>query len=205
MIRIKNYVVGDIYTNCYLVEDVDTGRLLVVDPGGVSEELIEDINKKAGKLEYILLTHGHFDHILFVSELKKLFNPSILVSKEEEQFIYEEMESASLDIISKVEPFKVDKFLSDNENIEFGNSTITFLHTPGHTMGSGVYIVDDVMFSGDTLFCQSIGRTDFPNSSHTMMINSINKLKNLSSDYKVLPGHSNFTTLSFEREHNPYF
>lgn len=205
MINITRYVVGEVYTNCYLVEDVDTGKLLVIDPGAMSLELINKINEKGGKLDYILLTHGHFDHIGFVHELENLFHPEICVSIDEKDVITSDALNGSIDFGSKITPFNVTRYLENNDTIEFGNSKITFLSTPGHTKGSGIYIVDDIMFSGDTVFYQSVGRTDFPGSSSKDMMESIKFISELEGDYKILPGHERSTTLSYERAFNPFF
>lgn len=205
MLKITTYVVGEIYTNCYLVEDIDTGKLLVVDPGGKSSKLVDQIKNRGGKLEYILLTHAHFDHVSFVHCLQEMFNPIVCCGEYEKELVGDNVKNCAMDLNIKVDDFSVSKYLKDGEVISFGNSLITYMHTPGHTVGSGIYIVDDVIFSGDTVFCGSVGRTDFPTSSMSDMMKSINKISNLDGEFKILPGHDRTTTLSYERKHNPFF
>lgn len=204
MIKIACFVIGMIGTNCYLLEDEATGALAVIDPGDHCDELMKAINDRGGKLDYILLTHGHYDHILGVGELCDRYHPTVCASKQEVALIAEPSWSLSKKHGLTIQPFTVDKPLSDNETFLLGETQITFILTPGHTMGSGCYIADGCIFSGDTLFCTSIGRTDFPTSSMRDMMRSVSRLKNLEGDYDVYPGHDRFTTLERERKYNPY-
>ncbi len=204
MIKIDYDIVGMIQTNCYLIEDEATGKLAFVDPGDRSEAIIAEIDRRGGRLDYILLTHGHYDHILGVAELKERYGAVICASEKELPLIAEPSWNLSKNHGLSVKPFTVDRPLKDGETIELGESVITFILTSGHTMGSGCYIVDDALFSGDTLFCTGIGRTDFPTSSMMDMMNSIRRLRDLDGDYRVFPGHDMFSTLSQERKYNPY-
>ena len=204
MIKIMCFVIGMIGTNCYLIEDEASGSLAVVDPGDHSDAIISEIERRGGKLTYILLTHGHYDHILGVSELCKRYEPAVCAAEKELGLIKEPSWNLSKNHGLTVKPFTVRIALKDGDTVMLGESEIRFLLTPGHTMGSGCYIVDDCIFSGDTLFCCSIGRTDFPTSSMSDMMESMQKLKNLEGDYRVFPGHDMFTTLEQERKYNPY-
>lgn len=204
MIKTDCYVVGMIETNCYLIEDEATGLLAVVDPGDRSDELITEIDRRGGKLSYILLTHGHYDHIIGVGELCERYHPIVCASEKELPLIAEPSYNLSKKHGLTIAPFTVDKPLADGETFLLGESEIRFLLTPGHTMGSGCYLVDGCIFSGDTLFCTSIGRTDFPTSSMRDMMRSIDRLKHLEGNYTVYPGHDLFTTLDRERKYNPY-
>ncbi len=204
MITVNTFVLGDIYTNTYLLKDEATGALAVIDPAVESRELIDAINSLGGKLEYILLTHGHFDHICGVAALLKEFSPKVCVSKDEVDFLANpQLNGCAWHNIS-IDEIPVDNALSDNDIIMLGDSSIRFIETPGHTGGSGCYIVDDMIFSGDTLFYGSIGRTDFPTSSMSDMMKSLKKLSALDGDYTVFPGHDISTTLDYERRYNPY-
>ena len=204
MIQVKTFVLGDIYTNTYLVKDTDTSLLAVVDPACDSSELVDAINAQGGKLEYILLTHGHFDHIGGVKALLEHFSPKICISKDELQLLNTPQLNGSAWHNLHIDEIKVDNYLNDNEQFYLGNTKIRFISTPGHTGGSGCYIIDDCIFSGDTLFCQSIGRTDFPTSSISAMRASLDKLKAIESEYVVYPGHDISTTLQNEKKYNPY-
>lgn len=204
MIEVTQIVLGDIYTNTYIIKDKATSALAVVDPACESEQLIKLINDLGGDLRYILLTHGHFDHIGGVKFVKEHFDASVLIGEAELNLLNSNaLNGSALHNIS-VEMVEVDRALKDNDTITLGESTLRFITTPGHTAGSGCYIVDDCIFSGDTLFCQCIGRTDFPTSSPADMANSLRKLRDLQGDYNVLPGHDICTTLSAERKFNPY-
>lgn len=205
MIKIQRFIVGEIYTNCYLVQDERTGKLLVVDPGAMSLELIDEINARGGELEYILLTHGHFDHITFTAQLKKMFSPKVCASKLEEKFIMDSFKDPSIAHNIKIDPFTVDQWLNDGDTLIFGDSLITFMSTPGHTEGSGMFIIDNTIFSGDTIFYESVGRTDFFNSDHNKMRESIKKIEQIKGDFRILTGHDIATTLNHEKEFNPFF
>lgn len=204
MIRIDYDVVGMIGTNCYLIEDAVSGELAIVDPGDHSDALIAEIDRRGGKLRYILLTHGHYDHIIGVAELCARYRPAVCASEKELMLIGEPSYNLSKKHGITIAPFTVDRPLKDGEAVTLGDSTIRFLLTPGHTMGSGCYVVDDCIFSGDTLFCMSVGRTDFPTSSMHDMMRSVERLKGLDGDYRVFPGHDRFTMLDQERRFNPY-
>ena len=171
MIDIKLYHVTEIATNCCYLVDEATGKSAVTDPGAESNALISQIEKDGGRLEYVILTHGHYDHICFAKQLADKFGAKIVTGKHNNEFL--------------------------------GETEIKYLYTPGHTSGCGVYLFDDVMISGDTLFCESYGRTDLPTGDDMNMIASLKKLKELDGDYHVIPGHGPMTTLEHERRWNP--
>ena len=205
MISITQYVVGMIMTNCYLIEDAATGALAVIDPGDECPALYAEIDRRGGKLDYVLLTHGHYDHILGVAELCRRYSPTVCACDLEMEVLQKGLYNLTSVHNIRLNSFIVDRLLHDGDVIELGESRITFLHTPGHTAGSGCYLVDDQIFSGDTLFCESVGRTDFPTSSMSAMRRSVARLRDLEGDYAVYPGHEMFTTLEHERKYNPFF
>lgn len=205
MIELKVYHVTMIMTNCYLLTDKDTGEMAVVDPGDRSDKLIEYINSNGGKLKYVLLTHGHFDHIGYAKQLADMFNAKIVCSENADKYLSDNRLnlSARHDEVENITPFNADVLLKDGDKFALGNTEITFICTPGHTDGCGCYIFDDIIISGDTLFCESYGRTDFENSSFTQMTDSLKRLRDIEDDYTVLPGHGMSTTLGHERKYNP--
>ena len=204
MIKIKCFVVGMIATNCYLIEDEATGALAVIDPGDHSDELIAELDSRGGKLDYILLTHGHYDHVIGVAELCDRYHPAVCAAEAEMELLQKGLYNLSSVHNIRINSFVVDRMLNDGDIIMLGETEIRFINTPGHTVGSGCYIADDCIFSGDTIFCESIGRTDFPTSSMRSMMKSVERIKNLEGDYAIYPGHEMFTTLEHERKYNPF-
>lgn len=205
MINIKCYVVGEIGTNCYLIEDEATKKRAVIDPGDRCDELYQEIDSRGGTLEYILLTHGHYDHILGVAQLCTRYHPAVVASKDELEVLQKGAYNRTSIHNIRLNAFSVDRLLDDGEKFFLGESEITFMHTPGHTKGSGMYLIDDCIFSGDTLFCESVGRTDFETSDPSAMMRSIERIKEIQGERNVFPGHGYFTTLSHEKKYNPFF
>lgn len=203
--NVKNIPLGPISANCYILTDDETGVSTVIDPGEFNDELkslVSGLNVK-----YILLTHGHFDHILGVSELKAFTGAEVAIHKLDADCLESEQKSlCAWEYPDMQKPVKADVLLSDGDKINIGNSVLRVLHTPGHTKGGVCYIDEQnrIIFSGDTLFCLTAGRSDFPGGSTTELMESLKKLKTLDGDYKVFTGHNRATTLSFEREHNKY-
>lgn len=204
MIEIKTLVLGEVYTNTYIVQDKATGEIAVIDPACESAKLVDLVKELGGNLKYILLTHGHFDHVGGVKCLLQNFTPQVLVSADETKLLNTPTLNLSVWHNLSIDPIKVDRELNDKDTFMLGETKFTFITTPGHTSGSGCYIADDVIFSGDTLFCESVGRTDFPTSSGRDMMLSLMKLNDLKGDYTVYPGHDVKTSLSHERKFNPY-
>ena len=203
MISIKIYPVTEIATNCCYLVDEATGKSAVVDPGEKSDRLNAQIEQDGGILDYVILTHGHYDHICYAKQLAEKFGAKIITGKNNNRFL----SSVELNLTQKhgipFEPFSADILLDDGETFMLGETEIKYLYTPGHTLGCGVYVFDDVIISGDTLFCESYGRTDLPTGNDSKMIASIKRLKELDGDYHVIPGHGPMTTLSHERKYNP--
>ncbi len=205
MIDISVYNVTMIMTNCYMLRDRESGRMAVVDPGGRSEKLINDIKKYGGSLDYVLLTHGHYDHIGFARQMAEMFGAEIVCGKYTDEFLSDNFlnHSEFHSDFEKIIPFSADILLNDGDSFKLGNTEITYISTPGHTKDSGCFIFDDVIISGDTLFCESFGRTDLPTGNDAEIIQSIKRLKDIEGDYKVLPGHGPDSSLSYERMYNP--
>ena len=202
MYSIETFVLGALETNCYVV--ISKNEAVIIDPAQNAPALISYCKEKGAKIKYIVLTHGHFDHIGAVEELKcdgalvvchalekeALKNPGINLSG---GFGFGEMH------------LEADILVSENEEISFGDTALKVLHTPGHTVGSMSLYAPGVVFTGDALFEGSIGRTDFPGGSFNTLISSIKeKLFSLPDETKVFPGHGGPTTIGTEKRYNFY-
>lgn len=203
MIEVKIYPVPPIETNCSYIVDQATGKSAVVDPGGKSDKLISQIKSDGGKLDYVLLTHGHYDHICFAKELAEMFSAKIVTGRNNNRFLSD----VNLNLTAKhaipFEPFGADILLDDGDTFMLGETEFTYLYTPGHTMGCGVFIADRCIFAGDVLFMESYGRTDLPTGDEFEIIKSIKRLGGLKGNYQIIPGHGPLTTLDHERKYNP--
>lgn len=202
--NIKTFQLGELNANCYLAMTAPD-QCIAVDIGGSPRMLLEFLKMKNLRLTKILLTHGHFDHIGGVEEVRAAVNAEVFIHEEDAEML--QSSTASLHSSISIMPFKaVAKYttLHGGEIISDGESSFRVLHTPGHSHGSVCYVTDDTIFSGDTLFCCSIGRTDFPGGNVQQMRDSLGLLYSLEGDYKVLPGHNEPTELSYEKQNNPY-
>lgn len=202
--KIKRITGGPLPTNCYILTDETTGKSAVIDPGFESKELNGSV-KSAGNVSMILLTHGHFDHISGVQKIKEITGAKVYIYSGEQNFISDgSLNLGDALFGSAVQPFKADVLLNDGDEISLGGLKIRVIHTPGHTSGGCCFIVENAVFSGDTLMQFSCGRTDCPTGSYRQILDSLQKLKNLKGNYKVYPGHGPETDLDLERKSNPY-
>ncbi len=188
--------------NCYLIKTENAA--LVIDPFEAYPEIIDFFEKNSAKEKIILLTHRHFDHILGVFKLHELFGAKIIIGEMDEVGLRESEESLSSWVGLEQVPIEADITVSDGEVLNLGGTEFKVLHTPGHTVGSVCYIAEDCVFSGDTLFRGTVGRTDLPTGSNEALKLSLSKLKTLDKNYKVYPGHGSPTTLEDEIKNNPY-
>lgn len=204
--KIEEYCVGEVQTNCYFAVNVTTKEMFVVDPGASAQLLADKIQECGYKPAAILLTHGHFDHAGAAEELSELLHVKIYALEAERDTLEEPGYNLS-GMSGKAERYHADVYLRDEQIINLAGFSIRVFHTPGHTPGGCCYYIprEDVVFSGDTLFCQSVGRTDFPGGSMSRIVQSIReKLLKLPEHTEVYPGHMDNTTIGQERQWNPY-
>ncbi|MCF6149579.1 MAG: MBL fold metallo-hydrolase [Candidatus Kuenenia sp.] len=198
--------VGPLAVNCYIIGSKADNTAVVIDAGGSAEEIVKILKKRNLTLKYIINTHAHFDHVGGVSELQDLTGAPFLLHKEDVpllDFLDEQSRFFGLPPIPKP---KISKYLIDNEEIHFGNEIIRIIHTPGHSPGCVCFLLNGVVFVGDTLFAGSIGRTDLYGGSHDTLIHSVKtRLFTLEDKVLVYPGHGPVTTIGEEKKHNPFF
>mgnify|MGYP000971974934 CR=1 FL=1 len=194
-------------TNCYILYCEETLQAVIIDPAGNAKELLELFEKKNLKLKYIINTHGHVDHIGANGALKKTTDALILVHEEDAPMLTNHDKNFSIFVGKEILGGIPDQFINNGDIIEFGNIKLNVIHTPGHSKGS-ICLYNEkkkVLFSGDTLFAGSIGRTDFPGGSYKTIIKNIKeKLLILPDETVVYPGHDIMTTIEYEKKNNPY-
>lgn len=197
----------EIFANCYLLVDEESGEAAIVDPAWYGEVIKNVLDKENINLKYVLLTHGHFDHIFGVYGLQTERGAKVVINKKDAEHLIDPKKSlAEGNFPERQYPVSADIFIKDGDIIKLGKEEIKVMSTPGHTEGSVCYILekDRVIISGDTLFCMTAGRTDLPGGSDKKMIESLKRLIALEGDYAVLPGHNRETTLESERKRNWY-
>lgn len=210
MLNIKIFPVNPLEENCYVVSD-ETKKCVIIDCGAFSKDeqdaIIDYIKTENLEPVHLLATHGHFDHNLGVDAMYKAFGLKLEINRQDERQVREIAQQASsmTGMVVNIVP-QLGDFISANDEIAFGNHKLKAIATPGHSMGGMCFYCEDekALFAGDTLFCQSIGRTDLPGGSMFMIINSLRYLCQLPDDTVVYPGHGPKTTIGYELAHNPY-
>ena len=196
--KVKMMQVGPIGTNCYILEDEGEKRAAVIDPGDEAERILSVLREMDSQVEYILLTHGHYDHTTAVPELHEaLPDAKIYIHKADAN-------GTGSRIFPLAGQVKDLLFYDEGDALPLGALTVEVLHTPGHSKGSVTLKVRDVLFTGDTLFAGDCGRTDLPGGSYEEILASLGRLGRLEGNFHVCPGHEQTSTMDREREINRY-
>lgn len=205
--KIETMVLGQVRTNCYLVIQEDTKEAVLVDAADRADVIGRKLADEGLMLKAVFLTHGHGDHILAVEELKRNFGVKIYAAEPEADLLEDPRKNLSEDLFGTPVAVRADVLLKDGQKAEAAGMTFQVIHTPGHTPGGCCYYQpqEKVLFSGDTLFHGSVGRTDFPGGSMSQLVRSVReKLLVLPEDVTVYPGHEGTTAIGFEKKHNPF-
>ncbi len=200
--NIDTIKVGFLGTNCYLVSD-SSGECAIVDPGDSADKILNVIEEKGYNVRYILLTHGHFDHIGAVDEVAKKTGAKIAIHGNDAALLTGS-ESQRFSHGVSISPSLPTTYISSGQEITVGELCFKIMHTPGHTPGGVIYFCGDAMFTGDTLFKDFVGRTDLAGGDTKKMKESLAKINEITEDYRVFPGHDSATTLGTEQKTNPY-
>ena len=205
--EVRQLVVGPVQTNCYLLINTETKETIIVDPGADASAIKDLVQKNAVVPKAVLLTHGHFDHAGAAQEIAAFYQIPVYAHKEEKKTLEDPEINLSGPMLGNATVYHADEYLKDEQEIDLAGFHIRVLFTPGHTPGGCCYYVprEDVLFSGDSLFCGSVGRTDFPGGSGATLVRGIqDKLMQLPEQTMVLPGHDARTTIEQERMYNPF-
>jgi glyoxylase-like metal-dependent hydrolase (beta-lactamase superfamily II) len=203
MLKVETLKVGFLKTNCYIAYNPETLRGFVIDPGYRGSFIADTIKKLGVTVEYIFITHAHFDHITALADVAAATGAKVGASAHDAELI----ESADPDKLKfnavKIKPTKVDIILHDEDELTCGGETLRILQTPGHSIGSICIDTGEYLFTGDTLFLDTCGRVDFEGGNVADMLASLRRLAALDGERVVYPGHEDATTLSRERRENP--
>lgn len=203
MAQITRLMTGPLAVNCYIIV-TEQKNAVVIDAGGSVEKILQYLKENDLQLKKILLTHGHYDHIGGVAELQAATGAAVYIHEADVPMLSDNVLNLAQWIVGEsVAPVTDYEILQDGDEIVQDECMFHVLHTPGHTKGSVCYQLEHTLFTGDTLFRLSRGRTDFPGGSDDELYASLQRLKQLDGEYDVLPGHNETSTLSYERQHNP--
>lgn len=206
--RIESMTLGAVATNCYFLINEETKETILMDPADRADRIREKADREGLTLKAVFLTHGHGDHILAVRELQEEVKLTVYACEAEEPLLQDPNLNLSLMLFGRPVAVDADVLLRDGQEFTAAGMRFKVFHTPGHTPGGCCYYQEEAkaLFSGDTLFCGSIGRTDFPGGSLSQLVRSVKeKLLTLPDEVQVYPGHESATSIGQERKYNPYF
>jgi len=196
---------GEFGSNCWLVIDEESGDAVIIDPSPAIDIIKEAIEHRGVRVKYVLLTHGHFDHMTSCDDLRDLTGAPLAVHRDDADCLVNSRLNCSRVFMDRDIVYRPAEILLDEgEELTFGSLTVTLMHTPGHTKGSACFFIGDSMFSGDTLFDGSIGRSDLPGSSTLELLASLRRIAAIEKDYKLYTGHGSVSTLEKQKLYNPY-
>lgn len=205
--KIFPHILGAFQTNCYIIAS-EKNNAIIIDPACEGEKLITFLTENKLNLKKILLTHGHYDHIGSADFLREKTGAKIFINKADERLLKDSSVNASKLIpYIKYEIFSADVFIKNEDEIKLDEITLKVMETPGHTAGSVIFIAKNerIIFTGDTIFEGTIGRTDLYSGDYSKIMQSVRKINEFDGDYRILAGHGDETTLEAERRNNPYF
>ena len=205
-LELQQMVLGPVYTNCYFVKNKETKELLIIDPADQPERIFQKVAQMEGTPVAVLLTHGHFDHISAAEAVRDRYDIPVYACPLETEMLWEPSVNMT-QYYGRPVSMKADKMPSDLEVFEAAGFKVQMIFTPGHTKGSCCYYFkdEDVLFSGDTLFHGSVGRTDFPGGSSAQIVESLHRLVDaLPENTVVYPGHDTSPTIGYEKRYNPF-
>jgi len=203
----ETIVVGELGVNCYILADSDSKEGIVIDPGAEPEKILAAVKANGVRVSHILNTHGHFDHIGGNRRVAEATGARLMINKEDEPFLSLAARSATMYGLAAENSPPPAAFLAEGDLLRFGRHELKVIHIPGHSAGGSCFYLaqEGLLISGDSLFADSIGRTDLPGGSQTQLVNAIRaKLLSLPAETRVFPGHGPATTIGHEKKYNPY-
>ncbi|MBR1942832.1 MBL fold metallo-hydrolase [bacterium] len=204
---LKTFVTGMLENNNYLLIDETSKEAVLIDCSEYLDEIKDVLYEHHANLKYVLVTHGHFDHVFGINDLHENFPNTIIIAPAEDKDLIEDIETFLDRYIGGMGNVKVphiDKYVSEKDELTIGNKKIQIISTPGHTKGGVCYFADDKLFSGDTIFLGCVGRTDLPGGNYEQIRKSVNSiLEMFEDDITIYPGHGPSTSVGYEKVHNP--